>query len=279
MRQERNRMTLSQLMAQIQELQIRTNSLSDARELYYLESGSSSGATHVPDQTSTILSPRTLPRCDSGLPCDTRNGTGITRNGFERPPAQEGLSSAIFNNSKNLASSSQESTVETARKRDSEMKKRESLNTSVPSPHFLSRKWYVESYWWNFIFTMVWWIIQEFLLRNGILEIFLTLWNFESWKVNFRTEVRLRTADPQITTLWSKEVDIAEINWRTYDLAIDHGERFSWLRYAWCRWLRQPWRSFSTRSQISDKEQVSKSSVLKNTTDSYEEDRLCTWCM
>ena len=100
-------MTLSQLLAYIRELQIRANSLSYTRELYHLESGSSSGATHVPDQTSTILSPRTLPRCDSGLPCDTQNGTGITRNVFERPPAQERLSSAIFNNSKNLASSSQ----------------------------------------------------------------------------------------------------------------------------------------------------------------------------
>ena len=57
---------------------------------------------------------------------------------------------------------------------------------------------------------MVWWIIQEFLFRNGILEIFLTLCNFQSWKVNFRTEVRLRTANTQITTLWSKEVDIAK---------------------------------------------------------------------
>ena len=107
MHQEKNRETVSQLLAYIRELQIRANSLSYTRELYDLESGSSSGATHVPDQTSTILSPRTLPRCDSGLPCDTQDGTGFTRNYFERPPAQEGLSSAIFNNSKNLASSSQ----------------------------------------------------------------------------------------------------------------------------------------------------------------------------
>ena len=35
---------------------------------YDPESGSSSGATHVPDRNSTVLSPRTLPRCDSGLP-------------------------------------------------------------------------------------------------------------------------------------------------------------------------------------------------------------------
>ena len=68
-----------------------SKSLSDAREFYDLESGSSSGATHVPDQTATILSSRTLPRCDSGLPRDTQNGTGTTENVFERPLVQEGL--------------------------------------------------------------------------------------------------------------------------------------------------------------------------------------------
>ena len=138
--QERNPTTVSQLMAQIRELQNRVNSLSDARELYDPESGSSSGATHVPGQTSNLLflSPRTLPRYDSGSPRDTQNGTGFSGNVIERPPAQEGLSSTIFNNSKNLASSCQEfrrDTVETARKRDREMT-RESLHTAVPSPHF-----------------------------------------------------------------------------------------------------------------------------------------------
>ena len=85
-------------------------------------------------------SSRTLPRCDSGLPRNTLNGTGITRNVFERPSVQEGLSSTIFNNSKNLASSSRElrpPATETGR-RESGMK-RESLNTSIQSPHFQSR--------------------------------------------------------------------------------------------------------------------------------------------
>ena len=82
-------------MAHTRELQNKVNSLSDAREFYDPESGSSSGATHVRDQTSTILSSRTLPRCDPGLLQSTRNGTGITGNVFERPPAQEGLSSTL----------------------------------------------------------------------------------------------------------------------------------------------------------------------------------------
>ena len=81
-----------------------TNNLySHAREFCEPESGSSSGATHVPDRTSTIPSPRTLPRCGSGLPPDTLNGTGITRNVLN----DHLLKNTIFHNSKDLASSSQ----------------------------------------------------------------------------------------------------------------------------------------------------------------------------
>ena len=60
---------------------------------------------------------------------------------FERPPAQEGRSSALFENSKNLASSSQElrpDTTETAKRPKSEMK-REPLDTTIPIPNFQSR--------------------------------------------------------------------------------------------------------------------------------------------
>ena len=100
LKQERNPTTVSQMVAQIREIQNKVNSLSVARELYDPETASSSGATHVPDRNSTILSPRTLPRYDSGLPRDTLNGAGLAGNVFERPLAQEGLSSTIFNNSK-----------------------------------------------------------------------------------------------------------------------------------------------------------------------------------
>ena len=82
MHQERNPTTVSQMMSQIRELQNKVISLSDAREFCDPESGSSSGATDVPNQASAVLSPRNLPRCDSGLPRDTLNGTGITGNVF-----------------------------------------------------------------------------------------------------------------------------------------------------------------------------------------------------
>ena len=61
---------------------------------------------------------------------------------FKRPPAHEGLSSTIFNNSiKESASSCQELRPDitgTTRRRESEMNKK-SLNTSIPSLHFQSR--------------------------------------------------------------------------------------------------------------------------------------------
>ena len=138
LKQRRNPATVSQTIAQIQDSQNKVNSLSDAREFYDPESGSSSGATHIPDQTSTILSSMTLPRCDSGLPRNTKNCTGIIGNVFERPLVQEGLPSTVFHNSKILASSSQDlrpDISETARRE----LKRESLKTPTQSPHFQRR--------------------------------------------------------------------------------------------------------------------------------------------
>ena len=80
MQQEGNPSSVSQLLTQIQELQHKVSSLSVAKEFCDPETASSSGVTHVPDQTSTIPSPRTLPCCDSGLPHDTRNFMGTSYN-------------------------------------------------------------------------------------------------------------------------------------------------------------------------------------------------------
>ena len=200
--QRRNPTTESQMMAQIQDLQYKVNSLSDARELYDPESGSSSGATDVPDQTSTILSSRTLPRCDSGLPRNTQNCTGIMGNVFERPPAQEGQSSTIFNNSKNLASSSRNVRLNVAETARRDMKK--SLNTPIQPSHFQSRSGILDR-------------TSETHSHVGMMDYLrvpTTEWNlgkfpdsmeFQSWKLKFRTEVCMRTAEPQVTMLCSQD--------------------------------------------------------------------------
>ena len=87
--QERNPKTVSQLLTQIQDLQNKVNSLSDAREFYDPETASSSGATHVPSQPSAFSSPRTMPCRDSGLPHGTRNIMGTSGNVFQRLTAPE----------------------------------------------------------------------------------------------------------------------------------------------------------------------------------------------
>ena len=116
------------------------NSLSDAREFDDPQSGIISGATHVPSKPSTIPRPRTMPCRDSGLPHDTRNIVGTSGNVFERSLALEGLYSTVFNNSKNLASSSQALRADilgNTKRPESEMR-RESQHSSIPVPCFQS---------------------------------------------------------------------------------------------------------------------------------------------
>ena len=108
-------------MAQIRDLQNKVNSSSVARVFYDPQSGSSSGALHVPDQTLTILSSRLchaaildfleIRRIVQVLPQFKFKEFGIFISGFE---------TLCFRDSK-----------------EREMK-RESLNTPTQSPHFQS---------------------------------------------------------------------------------------------------------------------------------------------
>ena len=60
------------------------------------------------------------------------------------------------------------------------------------------------------ILTVVWSIIRDFRVRNCIWEHFLTLCEFQSWKVNFKTEVCSKKADRHLTVQWIKEVETAK---------------------------------------------------------------------
>ena len=193
MHQERNPTTVSQLLTQIQDLQNKVNSLSEAREFYDPETASSSGATHVPDQPSTIPSPRTMPCRDSGLPHNTRNIVGTSGNVFERLPAREGQTSTLFNNSKNLASSSQEMRPDTTgntKRPESEMR-REPQNSSILVPRFQSGGGLLNhtggTYSHDGMIDYPRFPISELHLGK-----FPDSMEFQSWKVNFKTEVMVR---------------------------------------------------------------------------------------
>ena len=116
MHQERNPTTVSQLLAQIRELQKKVNSLSDAREYYDPETANSEQLLSDPRSQSTLehseSQNRALPRfwiAARYIEC-----YGYCRKRFERLPAREGPPSALFENSRNLASYSQELRPDTA---------------------------------------------------------------------------------------------------------------------------------------------------------------------
>ena len=159
-----------------------------------------------------------MPRCDSGLSRDTQNGMGTTGNFFERPPAQGGLSSTIFNNSKNLASlfsgieawSCRNCKEEKEREREREIElKRESLNTSIPLLHIQSGGGMLNHTGGTCSHSGLM-DYPRFSISQMHLGTFPGSMEFQSWKVNFKSEVCLRTADPQITMHWIKEVEIAK---------------------------------------------------------------------
>ena len=91
-----------------------------------------------------------------------------------------------------------------------ETRSAEFFNTN---PTLYWRSWSLEpleSYWRKLILTMVWWITRDIRSRKRILENTRTHWNFKSRKVNFKIEVRWKSADLQITMHWIKEVEIAK---------------------------------------------------------------------
>ena len=220
------------MMAQSRDSQNKANSLSDAREFYDPESGSSSGATDVPDQSSTILSSRTLPHCDSGLLRNTLNGTGFTGHAFERPPAQEGLSSTIFNNSRIWHPSLKNWSWYS---RNSKKWNEKRIDGHVESITLLPKqKWNVKSYWWN---SFSQWY-------DGLSEC--SYYGMESWNIsrlfgisklesqlqNWGLSTNSRSSDHNALDQRSWD---CWINWRTYDIAIVYRTAsFSRFRHAWC---------------------------------------------
>ena len=100
---------------------------------------------------------------------------------------------------------------------------------------------------------------------------------FQSWNINFRNEVCLRTADPQVTMLWIKEVEIAKsigdlVTSRSITLQQNflHFERLDAMIASALKKL------LNTQSKFW-KRVVSKSSVLTICTDSHDEGRLRAW--
>ena len=223
MQQERNPTTVGQLLTQIQDLQNKVNSLADATEFYDTKTASRSGASHVPSQPLIFPSPRGMLSRDSGLPHDARNTMGTSGNVFDSPPAREGPSSALLENSRNLASSSCGLGPGNTGNRMEHGRgvRQEPQSSSIPTPRFNQGIA-------NGTHKV---ILEKTYLHLGK---FADSLEFKSWKINFKTEVCSKSAVPQLTMHWIKEVEIAEsMDNQSYDIAIDHRrKRCPRLRYA-----------------------------------------------
>ena len=145
---------------------------------------------------------------DSGLPLDTRDIEGTSRNVFERTPAQDGRPSTFFNSSKNLAPTSLKLGPDTEgnAKEENEMR-REPQNSSIPVPRFQRGAGVYDDtgriYSHNGMMDYPRFPISEMHLGK-----FPDSMEFQSWKVNFKTEVCSKSAD--LTMHWIKEVEMAK---------------------------------------------------------------------
>ena len=151
-----------------------------------------------------------MPCRDPELPHDTSSFMGTSGNVFERPPAREGRTSTFFNNSKDLAYTCQKLRLDVtgATKRSESEMRQESLNMSIPLPHIQNGGGMLHhtggTCFHSGMIDYPRFPISELhlgTLRDSV--------EFQSWKVNFKTEVCSKSADSQLTMQWIKEVEIA----------------------------------------------------------------------
>ena len=161
----------------------KVNSLSDAREFTILKQRAALDRLTFPVNRSLFRVPE--PCLAAILDCRTIHGMFWVHqeNVFERLFAREGLPTALFNNSKNLASSSQELRPDipgNTKLAESEMR-RKPQNLSIPVPRFqsggglLNRSGGTHSH--SGVIDYPGFSISELHLEN-----FLTLWNFKAGK-------------------------------------------------------------------------------------------------
>ena len=103
------------------------------------------------------------------------------------------------------------------------------------------------------------------------------LMEFQSWKVNFKTEVCSKTADPHLTMHWVKEVEIAksivEFVTSRSNLGRTDSPDYDMLDAMIASALT---RLLNTHVAHPKKSKCRRGTRLKNTTDSHEGDKLLT---
>ena len=130
------------------------------------------------------------------------------------------------------------------------------------------------------ILSMVWWITRGFRCRECISENSLTQMEFQSCKVNFKTEVCSKSADPQVTMQLIKDVEIA----KSIDELMTSRSTTGRIDFTDYHVLDAMIASALKKLLINcvhfwKRVSVEEQKCSKNTTDSHEGDNLHTWSM
>ena len=247
--------TVNQLLSQIQELQDKVNALHEEKEFHDQETASSSGMSHVPNQTSRIPSPRGMLSRDSWLPHHTWNSMGTSGNVFfwKSTCSRKDISVTTWN------------CHETGRR--SETRTSEFNNTDSK---MYQESWYLESHasYWRNLFSKLYdgssevcylGIACREILRSGWLSV------LESTSSPKCAKAHLLLNSPCRGSMKWRWLDQWTILWRRNQLK---GKEISLILRCLMRGLRLRWEE-SSLIPLSEEEAVSKRSELKNTTDSW----------
>ena len=232
--QQRDPQTVSQLLAQMRESQDKVNSLSDAREFHDPENCGQLWS--VPRYQST-LNKSELQNCasrDSGLPPETLNMMGISDvlNDYllEKDNLEISRKITEFGIFFSWSETKTYGTYDDSRIEEETWATR-LIQFEKHSPLW---RWNFTSYWWTYSHVGVM-EYPRFPISELHLAKFPDSMEFESWKVNFKTEVCAKTANPQITMSWITEVEKAQSIWRIEYIAINSWEnRYPRLWNAGC---------------------------------------------
>ena len=176
--------------------------LLDARDVYDPETASSSGASHVPSQPLKIPSPGEMCSCDSGLPLDARNTMGTSGNVFEKACLLEKdhpqLSSRIHGIWHHLLADGHQEILWNMEEERDEIRRvlqyqHHALIKVLEPLHHAGG-----TYSQNGVMDYPRCPISELYLGKCLDSL-----EFQSWKVNFKTEVCANSVLLQITMHWA----------------------------------------------------------------------------
>ena len=213
--QERNPKTVSQLLTQIQELQNKVNSLSDAWEYHDPESRSSSGAT--PRSRSSLYYSESQNHASSRLWIAARyteNYGYLKKRFFFTTTCSRMTILYNFQQFKEFdilsLSGIEVLTLPKQQGEERDEMKRESLNTSLLSFHFQSRSDMLNHTDGSFFSQNYDRLSENFCSRNWILGNFMTLWNFKAGKPTSGLRFVPEQTILRSIMHWIKEVQITK---------------------------------------------------------------------